>query len=193
MSACQYPPPPLSPLCAHRIAIEIIKEAARAIEDMPLLTFFPFFPLILGLGYFVIFIVVALYIFSVWNLEYIAMPPHITNSPVYRNQIFTNQSINGTFMEVGNNIPPLYYKYSWDESLKRAFAYAFFHLLWSVQVLIYFCYMVIAGAIANWYFTPRDQKGEKIRGNAPGVSSKEKERQTHKKHRHKHTLAQFYM
>lgn len=154
-----------------QIAIEIIKEAARAIEDMPLLTFFPFFPLILGLGYFVIFIVVSLYIFSVWNSEYRPMPEHIVNSDVYKNQNFTTQIINGTSYLVGNNIPPFYFKYSWDESLKRAFAYAFFHLLWSVQFLIYYCYMVIAGAIANWYFTPRDQKGEKIRGNAPGQLS----------------------
>jgi len=43
-------------------------------------------------------------------------------------------------------------------------AVAFFHLLWNVQFQFYFGFMVVAGAVANWYFTLRDHHGNKIRG-----------------------------
>jgi len=37
-------------------------------------------------------------------------------------------------------------------------------MLWNVQFLIYLVYMTLAGAIANWYFTPRHADGGKMRG-----------------------------
>jgi choline transporter-like protein 2/4/5 len=37
-------------------------------------------------------------------------------------------------------------------------------MLWNMQFLIFFTYIVTAGAIANWYFTKRDSNGNKIRG-----------------------------
>jgi len=40
----------------------------------------------------------------------------------------------------------------------------FFHLLWTVQVFFYFSYLVMAGAVANWFFCKRNQNGKKIRG-----------------------------
>ena len=35
----------------------------------------------------------------------------------------------------------------------NAFAPHFFLLLWVVQIGVYFTFTVIAGAVANWYFT----------------------------------------
>jgi len=44
----------------------------------------------------------------------------------------------------------------------------FFGLLWNYQFIIYFAYMTIAGAGANWYFSQTDQEtGKKVRGNEP--------------------------
>jgi choline transporter-like protein 2/4/5 len=40
-----------------------------------------------------------------------------------------------------------------------------------VQFLVYFTFTVVAGAIACWYFTPRDAKGEKVRGEGEGQLS----------------------
>jgi len=49
----------------------------------------------------------------------------------------------------------------WDANLKNAFAIHFFYLLWVTEFLVYFTYLVIAGAIATWYFTRYDQSGAK--------------------------------
>jgi hypothetical protein len=46
------------------------------------------------------------------------------------------------------------------------FVFHLFALLWNMEFLIYFTYLVTAGAIANWYFTPRDKDGNKKRGTA---------------------------
>jgi choline transporter-like protein 2/4/5 len=45
-------------------------------------------------------------------------------------------------------------------------AYVFFHLLWQMQFLIYFTFIVIAGAAANWYFAAwkDESQTEKLRG-----------------------------
>ncbi len=34
-----------------------------------------------------------------------------------------------------------FFDFSWNEDLKKSFAYHFFHLLWNVELLIYFVYM----------------------------------------------------
>lgn len=35
--------------------------------------------------------------------------------------------------------------FSWNEQLKKAFAAHFFHLLWNIDFLIYFTFLVVAG------------------------------------------------
>jgi hypothetical protein len=41
-----------------------------------------------------------------------------------------------------------------------ALAYHFFHLLWNMQFLFYFGYLVFAGATADWYFSETAANGE---------------------------------
>eukprot|EP00808_Paulinella_micropora_P014563 g4956.t1 len=41
-----------------------------------------------------------------------------------------------------------------------------FHMLWTTQFLAYLCFLVVAGSVANWYFTYRDHMGNKIRGDS---------------------------
>jgi len=38
------------------------------------------------------------------------------------------------------------------------------HLLWTMEFNVYFTYTVVAGAIANWYFSRRDATGLRVRG-----------------------------
>jgi len=97
----------------------------------------------MGLGYICFWIIVTLYIFSVSSPTTQPMP----------------SAFNPIFPGVAN-----YTSYTWNSDMQNAFIAHFFHLLWNTQFLIYFCYFVIAGAVANWYFTPRDNSGEKRRG-----------------------------
>ncbi len=48
-----------------QLAIEVVKEASHSVSDMKWMPFFPIFPFIFALAYFVFWIAVALFIFSV--------------------------------------------------------------------------------------------------------------------------------
>ena len=133
------------------IAVEVVKEASRAVLDMWELILFPLLPFFLGCAYFVLFIATTLYIASVWTSTTTPLPPYIL---------------------AHNPLPSSTYQaHAWDQSLKNAFAYVFLHLLWTIQFLIYTTFMVIAGAVAHWYFTPRDARHEKVRGGGEGQLS----------------------
>lgn len=137
-----------------RIAIAVIEEAAAALGDIKSLVFFPAIPILMGGCYFVWWIFVTLYIFSVGKTEEKPMPSIITNYWQSKAPIPINNGV----------VPQNYTDFTWDESLKNAFAANFFHLLWNIEFLIYFTFMVSAGAVANWYFTPYNADGTKPRG-----------------------------
>lgn len=48
-----------------QIAIEVVKEASRALTQMSSMLVFPIIPLALALGYFVFWIIIALYLYSI--------------------------------------------------------------------------------------------------------------------------------
>lgn len=125
-----------------KIAIAIVKEAADAINDMRSIVMFPLIPVFIGLAYMVWWIAVALYIMSVGSDIQVETPAE--------------------FVTIG--YPANYTDFKWDQQLKNSFALHFFHLLWNIQFFVYFTYLVCAGAIADWYFTPYDANGNKKRG-----------------------------
>ena len=134
------------------VAVEVMKEASRAVLDLFWIIFFPLLPFLVGCGYFVLFIVTTLYIGSVWTSTSTPLPPYIADN--------------------GNErLGQSYELHAWDQSLKNNFAFVFFHLLWTVQCLVYLTFMVVAGTVASWYFTPRDAKGSKLRGAGEGQLS----------------------
>ena len=53
----------------------------------------------------------------------------------------------------------------YNSTIQNQFAPHFFILLWVVQIGVYFTFTSIAGAVGDWYFTERDDKGKKRRGN----------------------------
>jgi len=141
------------------IAIEVIKEASRALNALPGIIFFPLLPFAIGVGFIFWWIVITLYIFSVTEPK--AIPAAGTFPLSYfdddMRRIYGSQGYNGTYIDL-----------VWDRSMKNSFIYHFFHLLWTIQFLIYFSYLVIAGAIANWYFSYREPDGSKKRGDGVG-------------------------
>jgi len=133
------------------IAIQVIKSAGRSIGDMPMMAIFPLGPLVLLIGFFLAWLYTTIYIFSAGELVITETPDH------YREKSF---SAEGGEYTVGLNYTVLNY----DKTIQEAFAPHFFLLLWVVQIGVYFTFTVIAGAVANWYFTERDEDGNKIRG-----------------------------
>jgi len=131
-----------------RIAIDVVKESAESLEEMKSLVLFPFIPLVLILAYFIYWIYAAMLIFSVGDFVSNQMPPELV--PLLHNAV-------------------TYKTKSWDSNFKKGFAAHFFHLLWNLQFIVYFTYLVVAVAIAHWYFTRRDPNtGIKPRGSADG-------------------------
>jgi len=58
-----------------------------------------------------------------------------------------------------------------DTSYQNQAYFLFFHLLWTTQFIFYFGFTVIAGAVAEWYFSKTDSSGDKIRGDEEGQLS----------------------
>lgn len=154
------------------IAVEVVKEGSKAIQDMKSMVFFPIGPLLFTVGYMAFWIFVTLMLFSVgemkskefspkWGAEVatFASGGYPQYGPVTPGAVYFDS------LAKGNNT---YRDWEWvAEGYKYSWAFHFFHLLWVVQFVVYFTYIVIAGAVANWYFTRTNDQGEKIRGDEP--------------------------
>lgn len=138
-----------------QIALEIVKEASKAISDLKSLIIFPIFPALAAVGYFVLIAYVALNLFSVFSNV-----PVVTPLSVMQRSNGTNTSNPVT------SVNPVF-----DTSYQNQAYFLFFHLLWTTQFLFYFGFMVIAGAVAEWYFSKTDSSGDKIRGDEEGQLS----------------------
>lgn len=135
-----------------QIAIQVVKEASHAIRDMPGMQFFPFIPAIFAAVYVGYWVVEALFIFSVQTSKDIPLELILRINP----------------RPGGLTLPNPRKEVSLDDRMQPYFAYHFFHLLWSLDFLVYWAYLVIAGAVADWYFTPFDRNGQKPRGSKEG-------------------------
>ena len=96
--------------------------------------------------YFAFWLVVTLYIFSVKE-------KHTKDTPDWFNS--STSSID----------TETYMYYDWDEGMQNSLIFNFIALLYFLQILIYFGFMVLSGTIADWYFSDWDSsKNKKIRG-----------------------------
>lgn len=59
-----------------------------------------------------------------------------------------------------------YISYDWDNRLKYAFIFHFFGLLWTNQFIVGLSSVVIAGAVANYYWSRGDTKRWALTGAA---------------------------
>eukprot|EP00457_Paulinella_chromatophora_P002520 gb/GEZN01002525.1/.p1 GENE.gb/GEZN01002525.1/~~gb/GEZN01002525.1/.p1 ORF type:complete len:681 (-),score=119.68 gb/GEZN01002525.1/:357-2399(-) len=141
-----------------KVAVELVKEASRAISDMKSVVLFPVFPFVFCVGYFALLTVGALLIFSVSELVPSPTPTQVTT---YGNG-FQGSSLYGTH----NANPDTMQSFQMQEDYRVYLVALVFHMLWNVQFLAYFCFFVVSGSVSNWYFTYRDHMGNKIRGNS---------------------------
>lgn len=117
-----------------KTAVHVVKNASHAILDMPMIIFFPLVPFAFAVMYMAFWIVGALYIFGVKKETEEPVPSSLED------RAFLGGAAS-------------YVDLDWDEGYRASFAIHLFSLLWNMQFAVYFTYLVIAGAIANWYFT----------------------------------------
>lgn len=139
-----------------QIALEIVKEAGKAISDLKSLVVFPFFLALVALGYFVLIAYIALNVFSVFTYQ----------------QVNTPESVLKRYDGTNTTNPAVSLLPQFDTRLQNQAWFLFFHLLWTTQFLFYFGFTVIAGAVAEWYFSKTDSSGDKIRGDEEGQLSR---------------------
>lgn len=147
-----------------RIAIEVVREASHAVHDMKSTLLYPIFPIMWVVAFFVYWIWSGLWIMSVSK----STPGFETPDSVL---IYQNDGMAGP-KGTANANPATFSRFVIDDEFRKFGFYHVFHMLWQVQFIFYFGYMVVAGAVANWYFTPRDASGLKPRGDGEGELAK---------------------
>jgi len=143
-----------------KIAVEVVKEASKAISAMKALMVFPIWPALVGVAYMLFWIFTGLYIWSVSDLVPQETPEAVRT---FDAAFFPEKEAAGANMTNAN--PAVMQRFTISEDWRNISFLHFFHLLWTIQFLIYFGYLVFAGATCDWYFTrDRCDKGNKTRG-----------------------------
>lgn len=142
-------------------AVNVVKESSLAIWEIKTVVCFPILPLIFGGIFFFWWIVVTLYFFSVPDKADPVPMPTKFYKPV--------TGVDNSASWASENYTELVY----DVKMQRTFALHFFYLLWNVQFLVYFTFIVIAGALAQWYFArdPATPDASPVRGDGPNQLS----------------------
>jgi hypothetical protein len=109
--------------------------------SMPSLLLIPALPFTLIVLYLTYWTIATLYIYSVGELRSFATDSRVLN------EYFTGASLPN---------PATRLAYEPQEEYQRALVLHFFAMLWNLQFFIYLSFFMIAGAAADWYFTPRN-------------------------------------
>eukprot|EP00128_Syssomonas_multiformis_P015006 Colp12_sorted_trinity150504_noHs@3227 len=121
------------------IAIQVVKEAGKAIQAIMTLLVFPIFPFIFIVGLFAYWVAVAVYLAT-------------ASTPVYVDKV------NGSRCDTCDANNGTFYKYETDNVLMGAQIYHVIGLYWGYNFIIAFGQCVIAGAVASWYWARNKPK-----------------------------------
>eukprot|EP01083_Nonionella_stella_P023795 65801_1 len=133
-----------------KIAIEVVREASKAVMSLPSLLVVPVIMFIISCAVFAFWLIVLTFLWTAGSFEAKLTPTGITdNFSVY---------------------PSHFSRLVHDNDFKKAFIFHVFFLFWESQFLMYFTYAVIAGAVGQWYFT-RELHGSKHLTGFPVVAS----------------------
>jgi len=136
-----------------RIAIEVINVAGKALEDMPLLVWFPFTFAVFPAAFAILWVVVSAFMFSMSGTVSVNTPDEIIG--------LTSGAFLNSYQE---KFPANYTKINYQSSVEYTFGFHFFMFLWITQFSVYWLYTVIAGSIGDWYFSRKNESGERVRG-----------------------------
>jgi hypothetical protein len=120
-------------------ANRVIEEASVAITAMKSIMAFPLVSLLMYILYFTYWIVGTLYIFSKSDIHTRPIP----NQFLVPGNWFSDNGIDK------------YEKIVFDDKTKGLLAGHIFHLIWNIQFILYFSYLVVSGTISQWYFSQR--------------------------------------
>jgi len=103
------------------------------------------------IGFIAVWLSVALYIFSAGEEQPEEIPSGISSGDTF---VADGSTVSGSTFD----------RLNYDDTIRNEFAPHWFLLLWVVQIAVYFTFTTVSGAVADWYFTRRDEDGDKYRG-----------------------------
>lgn len=154
-----------------QIAIEVVREAAHAIIDMPMIIFFPMIPFFLLFAYLFYWIYGAIMVMSITENVYMATPDKLLElGPEFAIMAASAGDLAWlAAMPDTTSLPTNMTRLDTRGDVEAVVAVHLFHLLWTNQLLYYWGFLVFAGCTADWYFTETDDKGRKLRGAGEGA------------------------
>lgn len=124
------------------LALEVVREAAEALIQMPCLVAMPIFPFFSVTIFCSIWLVGLLVVGTVWDSVITPLPQDVKSFPLFQ----------------ANNVTE-YKSQNFDKDMQDVLYLYFFHFLWNVQFWVYFTYMVVSGSVADWYFSAWNAAG----------------------------------
>ncbi|KAK1933985.1 Choline transporter-like protein 2 [Phytophthora citrophthora] len=137
-----------------RIAVGIVKEASRALQNLPLLVLFPIIPFIMLLILFAYAAIVGAYIYSSGEMQLSSLAGELAEG--------TGQTVSTDATTTLNKVSP-------DQTMKILVAYHFFGFLWTAQLINAISMCTIAGAVSRYYWS-RNKTSEEM-GRFPVLAS----------------------
>lgn len=143
--------------------------ASQAVSTMPSILFFPIFPFLLEVLVVLYFVFISALLYSAgdlvpmrktssdsFNLNHLlgdngAVPPFLQDNPGTTAPLPANITREECAMD-----STCYYGIQWDSTLKYMFLYHLFGILWANQFIVGFGYVVVAGSVANFYWSRGD-------------------------------------
>lgn len=137
-------------------------------STMPSLLFFPVFPFVLEAAVVLYFVFISALLYSAGDLT----PMRKTASDALNlNHLLGDNNLLPDFLQTDDNAdesapipanitreecvgdPTCYYGIKWNNTMKYMFLYHLFGILWTNQFIVGFGYVIIAGSVANFYWT----------------------------------------
>lgn len=137
-------------------------------STMPSLLFFPIFPFILEAAVVLYFVFISALLYSAGDLTPMRKPSADT---LNLNHLLGDNNLVPEFLNADDSAdlseplpanitreecsidPTCYYGIKWNSTLKYMFLYHLFGVLWTNQFIVGFGHVIIAGSVANFYWT----------------------------------------
>jgi len=139
------------------IAIELIKEASKAVASIMSSLFFPIIPFIMEVAVISLFCVVAAYLASTGRQKYV-VAHECTGGPRNGEECDPDNFASDSSCEQDKNSTCIFYKFTPSDTNNYLQLYNIFGLFWGMFFASAFGEMVLAGGFSSWYWADDKSK-----------------------------------
>jgi len=137
-----------------RIAVAVVKESAKVLGDVPTLLFWPLVPLVMGILYCAFWLAATLFVYSVGTDVQGGVPPYAVTHNFANSSSILPSDVPNNNIHINHTV-----SHEFDMRYRDVLWVHGFGLFWNAQFLVYFGSMVVAGTVADWYFSNQHERG----------------------------------